>query len=218
MSARPEPRPGVLEIEAYVPGKSARAGRRQGPQAVLERDAARPVARRRVEAYPARRDQLELYPDGSATRLREAIAREVRPRSGAHRLRLRLRRAAVAASPSAYVGPGRRGRSSREHGFLVYRIAILAAGGTPVVGAGDATTRADVDAHPRRGDAADQGRLPRQPQQPDRHLPALRRGEAAACRPAAARAPRPRRGLCRICPPQRLRVRPRARRRRRRTS
>ena len=55
-----------------------------------------------------------------------------------------------------------------------------------------------------------QDRVPRQPEQSDRHLPAVRRGEAAARRPAAARAARARRGLCRICAPQRLRGRHRA--------
>ena len=38
---RPEPRPGVLDIDAYVPGKSIGAGRGARVQAVVQRDAAR---------------------------------------------------------------------------------------------------------------------------------------------------------------------------------
>src|SRR3712207_4575115 len=45
---------------------------------------------------------------------------------------------------TAYVGPGDEGVFT-EHGFLVYRIAILAAGGTPVV-AKERDLTADVDA------------------------------------------------------------------------
>ena len=41
MSVYPQPRPGVLEIEPYVPGKSSAPGRRQDIQAVVQRDAAR---------------------------------------------------------------------------------------------------------------------------------------------------------------------------------
>ena len=107
-------------------------------------------------------------------------------------------------------GPGDEGIFT-EHGFLVYRIAILAAGGVPVV-APEKDLRADVDAILAKVTEQDQDRLPRQSQQPDRHLPALRRGEAPARGPAAACAAGARRGLCGICPPQRLRVGARARR------
>ena len=46
--------------------------------------------------------------------------------------------------------------------------------------------RADVDAILAAVTAAHADRLHRQPQQSDRHLPALRGGAAAACRPAAS--------------------------------
>ena len=77
------------------------------------------------------------------------------------------------------------------------------------------TCTADVDAILAKVTAEDQDRLPRQSQQPDRHLPALRRGQAPARGPAAACAAGARCGLCGICPPQRLRVGPRTRRDRR---
>ena len=72
--SRPVPRADVLEIEAYVPGKPAPASPAKASQAFVERFSARPVP----EAIAAFRDAAEplaLYPDGSASRLRAAIAR-----------------------------------------------------------------------------------------------------------------------------------------------
>ncbi len=96
-----------------------------------------------IAAMRAAADGLELYPDGNATALREAIAPQVRARPRPDRLRRRLGRAAVAPDLRLY-GPGDEGLYS-QYGFLVYRIAILAAGGTPVV-APERDHRTDVDA------------------------------------------------------------------------
>jgi histidinol-phosphate aminotransferase len=141
MSVRPQPRPGVMQIEAYVPGKSKAAGVAKvhklssnetplGPS---------PKAMEAIRTF----DHLELYPDGAATRLREAIAgrygldpNRIICGSGSDEL--------LAMITHAYVGPGDEGIFT-EHGFLVYRIAILAAGGTPVV-APEKDLRTDVDA------------------------------------------------------------------------
>ncbi|MDF2689632.1 MAG: histidinol-phosphate transaminase [Microvirga sp.] len=141
MSARPEPRPGVMQIEAYVPGKSAAAGVAKihklssnetplGPS---------PKAAEAVRSF----EHLELYPDGSATKLREAIAAKYgldanRIVCGAGSDEL------LSLITNAYVGPGDEGIFT-EHGFLVYRIALLAAGGVPVV-APEKDYRTDVDA------------------------------------------------------------------------
>ena len=149
-----------------------------------------------VAAMRAEAAKLELYPDGTA---RACCARRS-PRATAS---TRPRIVCGAGSDEllsflayAYLGAGDEGIFT-EHGFLVYRIAILAAGGTPVVvPERDLTRRCRRAA--RRRHAAHEDRLPRQPQQPDRHLPALRRGAAPACGPAAPRPPRPRRGLRRI--------------------
>src|SRR5689334_4484344 len=124
MSVRPEPRPGVMQIDAYVPGKSKAAGASKvhklssnetplGPS---------PKAMEAVRAF----DHLELYPDGSATKLREAIA----ARYGLDPNRIVCGAGSdelLSYITNAYVGPGDEGIYS-EHGFLVYRIAILAAG------------------------------------------------------------------------------------------
>ncbi len=140
--SRPVPRPGVLAIEAYVPGRSKAApGVRLHKLSSNENPlGASPKA---LEAYRSIADRLELYPDGAASELREAIA-------AAHGLNPAN---IVCGNGSddllelltkAYVGPGDEGLFT-EFGFLVYRIAILAAGGTPVV-AKESDHVADVDA------------------------------------------------------------------------
>ena len=75
MSVRPAPRPGVLDIAAYVPGRS-----RAVPGVKLHKLSSNetplgpsPAA---VEAYQRVGGDLERYPDGAATELREAIGAE----------------------------------------------------------------------------------------------------------------------------------------------
>ncbi|KFG66773.1 histidinol-phosphate aminotransferase [Microvirga sp. BSC39] len=141
MSVRPQPRPGVMQIDAYVPGKSKAAGVAKihklssnetplGPS---------PKAMEAIRTF----DHLELYPDGAATKLREAIA----ARYGLDPNRIVCGTGSdelLSLITNAYVGPGDEGIFT-EHGFLVYRIAIQAAGGTPVV-APEKDLRTDVDA------------------------------------------------------------------------
>jgi histidinol-phosphate aminotransferase len=130
-----------MQIEAYVPGKSAAAGVAKIHKLSSNETPLGPSPRA-VEAVRSA-DHLELYPDGSATRLREAIGAKygLDPKriicgAGSDEL--------LSLITHAYVGPGDEGIFS-EHGFLVYRIAILAAGGVPVV-APEKDYRADVDA------------------------------------------------------------------------
>ena len=141
MSARPEPRPGVLRIEAYVPGKSAASGVAKIHKLSSNETPLGP-SQKALEAIRAA-NHFELYPDGSATKLREAIGAKygldparILCGSGSDEL--------LSLITSAYVGPGDEGIFT-AHGFLVYRIAILAAGGEPVV-ADEVGHRADVDA------------------------------------------------------------------------
>ncbi len=141
MSARPVPRPGVMQIEAYVPGKSAATGVAKVHKLSSNETPLGPSPKA-AEAV-ARFNHLELYPDGSATKLREAIAAKygldpsrIVCGSGSDEL--------LSLITNAYVGPGDEGIFT-THGFLVYRIAILAAGGVPVV-AEERDLKADVDA------------------------------------------------------------------------
>ena len=139
---RPVPRPGVLDIEAYVPGKSAAPGVAKVHKLSSNETPLGPSPKS-VEAVRRAAGELELYPDGAATALREAIA----AKHGLDPSRI------VCGAGSdeilnllthAYVGPGDEGVFT-THGFLVYKIAILAAGGTPVV-AEETNLTADVDA------------------------------------------------------------------------
>jgi histidinol-phosphate aminotransferase len=130
-----------MQIDAYVPGKSKAAGVAKihklssnetplGPS---------PKAMEAIRTF----DHLELYPDGAATQLREAIA----ARYGLDPNRIICGTGSdelLSLITNAYVGPGDEGIFT-EHGFLVYRIAIQAAGGTPVV-APEKDLHTDVDA------------------------------------------------------------------------
>jgi len=139
---RPQPRPGVLEIQAYVPGKSSAPGvakvfKLSSNETPL---GASPAA---MAAYAAAGEHLEDYPDGASTDLREAIgkalgldpARIVCGAGSDDILNLLAR---------AYLKDGDEAIHT-THGFLVYPIAALGAGATPVVAAEKDYT-ADVDA------------------------------------------------------------------------
>ena len=70
--SRPEPNPGILEIAAYVPGKSsAKTGK---VYKLSSNESPLGASGKAVEAYGAAAASLALYPDGGATLLREAIA------------------------------------------------------------------------------------------------------------------------------------------------
>ena len=135
------PRQGILDIALYVPGKSALAG--GGPAIKLSsNETPFGPSPRAVEAYLAGAKTLSRYPDGSARPLREAIAKlygldPARIVCGAGSDEL------LGLLATAYLGPGDEAIYSR-HGFLVYRIVILARGATPVV-APEKNLTADVD-------------------------------------------------------------------------
>src|SRR4051812_14313067 len=69
---RPQPRPGVLDIDAYVPGKSKAPGVAKVFKLSSNETPLGP-SEQTVAAYRAVADHLEEYPDGSASELREAI-------------------------------------------------------------------------------------------------------------------------------------------------
>jgi histidinol-phosphate aminotransferase len=142
MSARPVPRPGVLDIQAYVPGKSGAVGVAKIYKLSSNETPLGPSPKA-IAAAKAVAAELEFYPDGAATKLREAIAAKygldpARIVCGAGSDEL------LNLLTHAYIGPGDEGVFT-EHGFLVYRIAILGAGGKPVV-VPERNYTADVDA------------------------------------------------------------------------
>src|SRR5947209_2453896 len=73
LAGAPQPKPGILDITPYKPGKSSVPGvehpvKLSGNENIL---GCSPKAR---EAYLAAAEQLNLYPDGRGTALRTAIA------------------------------------------------------------------------------------------------------------------------------------------------
>ena len=140
---RPQPRPGVMDIAAYVPGKSHAP---EGVARVYKLSAnENPLgpSPKAIEAARSLAADLHLYPDGRALRLREAIAR-VHGLNVANVMAFNGSDEALALLTRAYVGPGDEGIYT-EHGFLAYPIYIRSVGATPVK-AKETDERADVDA------------------------------------------------------------------------
>jgi histidinol-phosphate aminotransferase len=138
----PKPRPGVLDIEAYVPGEAQVPGGIK-PIKLSSNETPLGPSAQAVAAFTAAGAALERYPDGQATALRQAIAR----RFGLNPERIVCGAGSdelISLLAHAYLGPGDEGIYT-EHGFLLYRIVILAAGATPVV-APETEFKADVDA------------------------------------------------------------------------
>ncbi|MGA3310906.1 MAG: histidinol-phosphate transaminase [Xanthobacteraceae bacterium] len=138
----PQPRPGVLEIEAYVPGKSSAQGVAKIFKLASNETPLGPSPRA-IAAYQSVAAHLEDYPDGSATELREAIGRafgldpdRIVCGAGSDDLLNLLARAYLADGDEAI---------HTTHGFLVYPIATLGTGARPVV-APETDYTANVDA------------------------------------------------------------------------
>lgn len=138
----PRARPGILDIEAYVPGESKVPGG-MTPAKLSSNETPLGPSRHAIEAFKAAADDLERYPDGQAAVLRNAIARRygldasrIVCGSGSDELLGLLAR--------AYLGPGDEAIYT-THGFLVYRIAILTNSATPVI-APESNLHTDVDA------------------------------------------------------------------------
>jgi histidinol-phosphate aminotransferase len=138
----PQPQPGILEISPYVPGESDVPGA-AAPIKLSSNETPLGPSPQAVAAYQAAARHLDRYPDGSASALRHAIGRQygLDPQRivcgcGSDEL--------INLIAHAYVGPGEEAVYS-EHGFLMYRIATLSSGGTPV-SAPESDLTADVDA------------------------------------------------------------------------
>src|ERR1700685_3447861 len=125
-ATRPKPRPGVLDIAAYVPGKSSAPGVAKIFKLSSNETPLGPSPRA-IAAYQAAGAHLEDYPDGSASDLREAIGR------------------AFGLDPDRIVCGAGAEAIYTKHGFLIFPIATLAAGARPVV-VPETDYTADVDA------------------------------------------------------------------------
>jgi histidinol-phosphate aminotransferase len=133
MMSRPVPKPGILDIAPYTPGKSpvAEPGRKVFKLSANETPFG--PSPRAIEAYKAAAAHLEDYPEGTSRVLREAIGGSFgldpdRIICGAGSDEILNLLAHV------YLGPGDEAIST-THGFLVYPIATMANGATNVVAA-----------------------------------------------------------------------------------
>jgi len=138
----PAPKPGILDIAPYVPGKSA--GPKGGKTHKLSSNES-PLgpSPRAIEAYRAHAEGLHYYPDGAATVLRQAIA----DRHGLNPARIVCGAGSdeiLQLLAHAYLGPGDEAIYSR-HGFLVYPIVVQSNGATARV-AEERDLTANVDA------------------------------------------------------------------------
>ncbi|HSI40487.1 MAG TPA: histidinol-phosphate transaminase [Xanthobacteraceae bacterium] len=139
--ARPQPRPGVWAVEAYVPGRAHAGGGGRVFKLSANENPLGPSPKA-LEAFRAE-TALDLYPDGAATALRAAIGNAF----GLDPARLVCGTGSdelINVLAHAYAGPGDEVLYS-QHGFLLYKVAALAAGATPVV-APEQDYRSDVDA------------------------------------------------------------------------
>src|SRR5215469_12622173 len=139
---RPIPRAGVLAIDPYVPGKSSAPGVAKVFKLSSNESPLGPSPRA-IDAYRQAAGHLEDYPDGAVTALREAIGRVYGldpPRivcgAGSDDLFHLLARAYLTDADEAIY---------TKHGFLIFPIAILGTGATPIV-APEKDFTADVDA------------------------------------------------------------------------
>lgn len=139
---RPVPRPGVLDIAPYVPGKSSAPGVAKVYKLSSNESPLGPSPKA-IAAYREVAAHLQDYPDGAATELREAIAKvygldpaRIICGAGSDDLINLVARGYLADGDEAIY---------TTHGFLMYPIAIKGAGATPVIAA-EKNFTADVDA------------------------------------------------------------------------
>jgi histidinol-phosphate aminotransferase len=139
---RPRPKPGILDIEPYVGGKSKIEGVAE-PMKLSSNENILGCSPMAVEAFAQTAGRLNLYPDGKSSGLRQAAAErfgveENRLIFGCGSDEVFTLLAQVYCEPGDNVVQG-------QYGFLAYRIAARAAG-AEVRFAREPNLRLDVDA------------------------------------------------------------------------
>ncbi len=128
-SERPTPRPGILDIAPYIGGEAKIPGNRN-PIKLSSNESALGPSPKAVAAYKALAGEIHRYPDGGCSELRAGLGKmhgldpsRIVCGAGSDEL--------IGLLARAYAGPGDEVLYSR-HGFLMYPIATLSAGATPV--------------------------------------------------------------------------------------
>lgn len=129
IALRPVPKSGIMDISPYIPGKSAAKGTKV--HKLSSNESPFGASQKAVAAFAAQAKVLALYPDGSATTLREAIASRyglnanaIVCGAGSDELLQLLAHAYLNAGDEAVYS---------QYGFLVYPIAISSNGARAVL-------------------------------------------------------------------------------------
>ena len=140
--SRPQPKAGLLNIAAYVPGKEHVEGVAKVYKLSSNESPIGPSPQAKA-AYRQAGEHLEIYPDGQALVLRQAIAEtqglnigNIMCGNGSDEL--------LGLLCNTYLAPGDEAIIT-EHGFAVYKIQTLAAGAVPVT-VKEKDAHIDVDA------------------------------------------------------------------------
>ncbi len=140
---RPRPHAGILASDPYVPGKSKAPGVAGPVYKLSSNETPLGASPRAIMAFRSAAEALPAYPDGTVTPLREVLGR----RHGLDPARIVCGAGSdelLYMLANIYCGPGDEGIYT-EHGFLLYRTALLAAEAVPVI-VPERDFRVDVDA------------------------------------------------------------------------
>ncbi len=127
---RPQPNAGIMDIAAYVPGREHVDGVAKVYKLSSNETPVGPSPKA-LEAIASLADRMALYPDGQSNQLKQAIATayglnpaNIVCSNGSDEL--------LGLIAQTYLGAGDEAIYT-EHGFLVYKIQIMAASATPVM-------------------------------------------------------------------------------------
>ena len=140
---RPSPIPTVLEINAYIPGSSGKNSDGPPPLKLSANESALGPSPKAVAALKAIAVEAHRYPAADPIELRQALAARYGLPAGQFICGAGSDEILTFAA-QAFLRPGDEALYP-EHGFLMYKISTLAAGGTPRT-ASEKGLRVDVDA------------------------------------------------------------------------
>ncbi|MHC5306047.1 histidinol-phosphate transaminase [Bartonella sp. LJL80] len=141
-TVRPQPRKGILDIAAYVPGSSEASNGKKTYKLSANESPLGPCSAA-IDAYRQASAHLELYPNGSATPLLDAIS-EVTGLAVGNLMAGNGSDDLLGLISNTYLAAGDEGIMT-EHGFNVYEIQIRGTGATPII-VKEKDCRIDVDA------------------------------------------------------------------------